>query len=388
MVLKVLNYNIIYIKEMTIIKRILIFVIFVIISSYSFGQKVIQLTKQDGVYIIPCNINGIKRSFVFDTGASTVTISMQFANVLYRLGKLSDSDIKGYGSSKTASGHIIDNTIIVLKDIEIAGLHLRNVDAIIIDGQDVPLLLGMSAIQKIGKVTLLGDKLIIDTHLMTTTQLASSREKIKLHIENKRYTDALYLLKKIESQELLEDIDIFYFVLCYFFLNENNKLLIYCQSWMDSYKDTKSSHEADIYYFMGTAYKRLKSYYEADKWFAQAIKIEESRTNSTLKLSDYYNSKACNYLEANAYDFCVEAFDIAAQYRMRYLNVTANDLVTGNVNDERLGVILESISEIYAIYLSNKIKSERYCILSAMCGIQKAINTCEHFGWDYKPIHK
>lgn len=134
-------------------KKFFITLIIASIYSFCFGQKVILLTKQNGVYTIPCSINSVKRSLVFDTGASTVTISMQLADLLYRSGKLSESDIKGYGRSQTASGHVVDNMAIVLKDIEISGLHLKNVDAVVIEGQHVPLLLGLSAIQKLGKVT-------------------------------------------------------------------------------------------------------------------------------------------------------------------------------------------------------------------------------------------
>ena len=158
-----LNCNIIYIKERMTIKRSFLLIVITIISSFCFGQKVIQLTKQNGVYTIPCSINGVKRSLVFDTGASTVTISMQLADLLYNSGKLKDADLKGFGRSQTASGHIVNNMAVVLRDVEIGGLHLKNVDAVIIEGQNVPLLLGLSAIQKLGKVTLSGNRLIIDT---------------------------------------------------------------------------------------------------------------------------------------------------------------------------------------------------------------------------------
>ena len=104
------SFNTIYIKEKMITKRFSLTLLVALICTFCFGQKVILLTKQNGVYTIPCSINGVKRSLVFDTGASTVTISMQLAELLYRQGKLSDSDIKGYGRSQTASGHIVDNS--------------------------------------------------------------------------------------------------------------------------------------------------------------------------------------------------------------------------------------------------------------------------------------
>ena len=380
-----------YIKEMMIIKRIFVFSIFVIICTVCLGQKVIFLKKQGGVYTIPCSINGIQRSLVFDTGASTVTISMDFAKLLYNSGKLNDSDIKGAGKSLTASGQIVNNLNVVLKDVEISGLHLKNIDAVVIEGQNVPLLLGLSAIQKLGKVTLSGNKLIIDTSIKTNAELSDIRNRINSYIINDQYEEALNLLKQIESQDAAEEVDIYNIAYCYSIIEDYNKSLMYCQQWMGTYKDINSSHEPDICYLMGVAYRGLKSHYEADKWFSMAISqisldaIERTNIDDALTLSYYYHQKALNYLEGKAYDHCVEAFDFAAQYRIRSLGFTIDDLCAGKVQDQRLGVWLESISEIQAVFLKNEAAVQRYVILAALCGNQKAIETCEHFNIDYSP---
>ena len=358
---------------------------------FCFGQKVILLTKQNGVYTIPCSINGVKRSLIFDTGASTVTISMQLAELLYRSGKLSDSDIKGYGRSQTASGHIVDNMAIVLKDVEISGLHLKNVDAVVIEGQNVPLLLGLSAIQKLGKVTLQGNRLIIDSSILPNFQLAGIRSQIELHIEKDEYSSAIALLQKIERQDALEERDVFNFALSYCYSKDHNKALMYCQQWMGTYKETTPSHEPDVCYFMGLSYMGLKSHYDADNWFAKAIRlistdaVERTSREDANTLSYYFNQKAVNYLEGKAYENSVEAFDIATLYRMRFLGVTVEDLCAGRIKDKRIGTWLNSISKMYAVFLHNDASSERYAVLAALCGNQEAIEFCEHFHFDYSP---
>lgn len=385
------NSSIIYIKEKMIIKRIVLTLLAAALYTFCFGQKVILLTKQNGVYTIPCAINGVKRSLVFDTGASTVTISMQLAELLYRSRKLSDSDIKGYGRSQTASGHIVDNMAIVLKDVEISGLHLKNVDAVVIEGQNVPLLLGLSAIQKLGKVTLQGNRLIIDSSIMLNSQLAGIRSQIELNIEKSEYSAAIASLKRIESQDAMEERDVFNFAQCYCYSKDYNKALMYCQQWIGTYKETAPSHEPDVCYFMGLSYMGLKSHYDADSWFAKAIRlistdaIEYTSREDANTLSYYYNQKAVNYLEGKAYENSVEAFDIATQYRMRFLGVTVEDLCAGRIKDKRIGTWLNSISKMYAVFLHNDASSERYAVLAALCGNQEAIEFCEHFHFDYSP---
>ena len=373
------------------IKRSFLLIAITLISSFCFSQKVIQLTKQDGVYTIPCSINGVKRSLIFDTGASTVTISMKLADLLYSSGKLRNADFKGLGRSQTASGHIVNNMAVVLRDVEIGGLHLKNVDAVIIEGQNVPLLLGLSAIQKLGKVTLSGNQLIIDTSILTNPQLEGLRTQIESHIDKMEYSSAIYLLKKIESQDAIEEIDLFNLARCYCFSKDYNKSLMYCQQWIGTYKETMPLHEPDVCYFMGISYNGLKSYYDADSWFAKAINligkapINQTNINDAISLTYYYNQKGLNCLEGKGYDVCAESFDIAAQYRLHILDLTPDDIFRGIVKDEKIGNWLYSISQLNAVYLQDSMKANHYAVMAALCGNKDAKKYCDYFKLDYRP---
>lgn len=386
---KDLNSNTIYIREKMIIKQIFITLYLATICTFCFGQKAILLTKQNGVYTIPCSICGIKKSLVFDTGASDVTISMELAQKLYNLGKLTDSDIKGFGKSQIASGHIINNMTIVLRDVEISGLHLKNVDAVVIEGQNVPLLLGLSAIQKLGKITLSGNKLIIDSSILSSSHLSEIRDQIRLHINKEEYSEAIALLKRIEEQDAIEEIDLFNLAQCYCNSEDYNKALIYCQQWMGLYKDIGSPYESNICCYMAMAYMGLDSFYEADKWFAQAIQlvgqvpIEQTNIDDAFTLAFYYSQKAVNYIKGDAFNRSIEAFDIATQYRMKALGYSVEDLCVGRIKDDRIGNWLETMSEISAVFLKDETSAERYVILAALCGNQKAIETCNYLKIDY-----
>ena len=131
-------------------------------SIQSFAQKVIQMERDGGVYKIPCTVNGAKLKMIFDTGASTVCLSLATAVFLYQNDYISKSDFKGTGYSSTASGDIVDHMKINLRDIEIGGMHLYNVEGVVMESLTAPLLLGQSAIQKLGSITIKGDQLIIN----------------------------------------------------------------------------------------------------------------------------------------------------------------------------------------------------------------------------------
>lgn len=114
-------------------------------------KTILKLKRNGGIYIIPCKVNGVDFDFFFDTGASDVTISLNAANKLYNLGQLSSSDIIGRELYQVADGNLSEGAIIVLKEIKIDKIILKNVKASIVLNGDAPLLLGQTALEKLGK---------------------------------------------------------------------------------------------------------------------------------------------------------------------------------------------------------------------------------------------
>ena len=146
-------------------KQILLFLA-LIMSVVASAQVTIQMEKDGGVYKVPCTVNGVKMKFIFDTGAAMVCISQNMAQFLLDGDYLSIDDIVGTGQSQVADGSLVNHVEIILRDIEIGGMHLRNVKAIVTEGQNAPLLLGQTAISELGRVTIDGNRLLV--HLMKT----------------------------------------------------------------------------------------------------------------------------------------------------------------------------------------------------------------------------
>ena len=117
-------------------------------------QTVIKMRKMGNVSVIPCKVNGLNLSFIFDTGASDVSISMTEATFMLKNDYLSVSDIIGSQDYLDANGNISQGINIILKEVEIAGLKLYNVKASIVRNLQAPLLLGQSAISKLGTIQL------------------------------------------------------------------------------------------------------------------------------------------------------------------------------------------------------------------------------------------
>ncbi len=99
--------------------------------------------------------------FIFDTGASDVSISMSQAKRMQEQKKLEISDIQGIEQYRIANGELVEGYRINLKKVEFGGLTLYNVQASISKNLDAPLLLGQSVIERLGKIQLEGNKLTI-----------------------------------------------------------------------------------------------------------------------------------------------------------------------------------------------------------------------------------
>ena len=123
-------------------------------SGSSHGKSVIKMQKEGGVYHIPCKINGTEMEFIFDTGASDITMSLTEALFLYKQGKMSEDDFLGTQQYQIADGSISEGTVVNLKTVTIGNRTLENIQASIVHNLDAPLLLGQSALAKFGNISI------------------------------------------------------------------------------------------------------------------------------------------------------------------------------------------------------------------------------------------
>jgi len=133
-------------------RKLIIFVFILFLNTTLYSQIKIQMRKENGVFHVPCKINGLALDFIFDTGASDVTISLTEARYMLKHGYLSTNDIIGTEQYVIASGEVTEGVLINIKSIEIQGMILNNIRATIVNSNTAPLLLGQSALSKLGKI--------------------------------------------------------------------------------------------------------------------------------------------------------------------------------------------------------------------------------------------
>ena len=114
----------------------------------------VPLESENGVLYLKVKVNDVPMRFIFDTGASVISMSLTEAQFLYKQGTLTDDDFVDVIKFKDANGDVTSSVLVILRKLEIGEVVLHNVEASIIANQTAPLLLGQSALSLFKKVTI------------------------------------------------------------------------------------------------------------------------------------------------------------------------------------------------------------------------------------------
>ena len=287
-----------------IVRLVIIVVLLGIIATPCNAQTVIQMEDAGGVYKIPCTVNGLKLKMIFDPGASNVCLSETTALMMLENDYLSVKDIKGNGKSTVADGSIVNHTKIILKKVQIGEKVLNNVEAVVIHGQDAPLLFGQTALRKLGKYSISGNKLIIGTENTSNSKKGKQAKLTEEEVEQisedawKAYEDKAYYIA-IEKYQLLDKNDRlnaygkFIYANCYFNVdNVDDAFDIYMQIKNDIENDFPE-YKVDLYIQIAACYNRndnhdaARPYLEKGKYYAEPWSPQQKKCIEMLSAMYY-----------------------------------------------------------------------------------------------------
>ena len=401
------------------------------------------MEEDGGVYKVPCVVNGAKMKFIFDTGASTVCLSESMAEYLLDNDYISKEDITGVGTSIVADGSEVEHLKIILKDIEIGGLHLENVEACIIKGQRAPLLLGQTAIKQLGEISIDENRLCIKTGKSTMSDIYAQKkleEAIILFYEKKNYVEVIEILSDLEKnnrtyceQNLGEFGFIYIYVIslsmmerdleCIQVLERYQNLntsyqkgdsIIEVQGWdtWDSFMNIENGFAKGIlsekaagsmahiyeqllslYKFYALSLKSVNRYRESIKYFNRCDIILNSTTFNRSKGDDEIiqcrDRLISCYIEVNDLYVAKELCEKSITERCQFLNITKQDVQSNKVHDEILGrcyycyaYIMYKIEKKYSYEKADNL-FDTYSILAAKCGHEGSIEYCKKNNLSY-----
>lgn len=361
------------------------FLLFIVLLSVnSIAQKVIQMENMNGVYRISCSVNGAKMKMIFDTGASTVSLSEPMATFLYDNGYISKEDVLGSSKSTMADGSIHDNVVINIKDIEISGLHIKNVQAVVLSSQNAPLLLGQSAIQKLGRISLNGDKLIINDYEgdYTPEQLTKMFElALKQHEEEHYYSAIDNLTKIVDNLGGLTSYGYYILIDSYFETKQFDKCVKYGKEWDLKFRDDEpTSTTSKILYDISAALAMEGHTAESISYMERCAKIDEELG---YPVAFSYTSIAMDYMKLDNFDRAIVNFKKALKDYFAFYNTSEQEINSKGIDNKNIGRCLYFYA--FALYNKDEMASGDYIMgLSAKCNFEDAIEHCQKYNIKYK----
>lgn len=130
-------------------------------GNYEEVSTEIPFTKEGGVCKVKCTINDLPLHFIFDTGASDVSLSSVEASFMMKNGYLKSTDVVGRQNYMNANGEISEGTVINLRSVNFGELRLDNIKASVVKNQSAPLLLGQSVLARLGKIEINNENQVI-----------------------------------------------------------------------------------------------------------------------------------------------------------------------------------------------------------------------------------
>lgn len=272
------------------------------------ADVIIPLQNKGGVFYLPCKVNGVTEQFIFDTGASNVCLSRSFINRLSSTGAIESSDLVGKGSSQVADGRTIPHDIYNIRELTIGTRTLKNVRAVVVDGQNAPLLLGQTAIQRLGKYNIDGNHLILKEASRpnnNSNNTSAISEALSMYYNGNYRKCAEILLPNWETLGLsnaqkLILVDAANNATDIRGLNTREDILpILHDITIDD--EIKNTFGADKFHIIsGIAYSGALRHYRAEESFRQAFEVSENMLTKGQCLVKLANEFASEDVERNA----------------------------------------------------------------------------------------
>lgn len=371
---------------MQIMKHLIILFILVF-PIFSLNSQVrIKMQKEGSVFKIPCEVNGLRLKFIFDTGASNVAISLSEAYLMLDNGYLNKEDIVGKSHSTIADGSIVENTQIILRELKIGGIILKDIEAVVIKELQAPLLLGQSAIQKLGKIQIDDDELVIMNikNEYSEKEIDEMIEMADKYYKNEMYVASAEIHQKLYDLSMLTDYGIF--ILGHSYLRSSNyqqaiKYLLLTESAEGIDEELKDIIYSDI----ALSYKYLKDYEKSLLYYQKSFPYIKKDDISSLYY--FFSSTSYLYLKMNNCNKYRINSEMGLKYLLMINKTSMSEIIASGYAKAEIKDELYLLGGALLTDCNDTDWGKYYLSVAAHCGHEAAIRFCESLKVSYNNIN-
>ena len=310
------------------------------------AQTVIRLVEEpDGRLTMPATVNGVGVRTYYTQESWFASMSSTTYLFLYENGYIVPEDVRGMTVVSMPDGSTTKAASLVIRSLRIGNVIVKDLPAFVIKSQSVPLLVGCSAFDAFGEVSLSGNELTIEDGIVHPAPepaslpdpLDSLKAAAQEHLAAKDYSGAATCLETIRSAEGLCPADEYQYITVLNILGRGGEVISLGTAWLSENSGKSVLLDYWIYDALGDSYAGLGRTVEA-----------------------------------------IDAYQKAVERYCSMFSTTEKGIARSQFQDTTLGVTLFDLARQHAA-AGNLRKSEHYYALSAKCGNRTAQEVCEKY---------
>lgn len=307
------------------------------------AQSVINLNlESDGKYTMEASINGVGVKTYYSPESWFASLSSTTYLFLYENGYISDNDVLGLTTVKMPDGSTTKAASFTIRNLRIGNIIVKDLPAFVITKQVVPVLVGNSAFDCFGELTLRDNKIYVNdadeiVEVEPDKTLDSEDElrlAIQTYLEEGNYQEAANAFDKLRALGEMSMYNTYQYAQVLNILHRNDEGISVSEAWLANNKGRSLLLDFWMYNVLGDCY---------------------ARKNNRSKAID-------------SYEDAVDAY-------CKLFNTSLKDIKKSKFKDETLGNTMYNLARQYAYV--NIAMTEYYSALAAKSGNQAAIEFCK-----------
>ena len=286
---------------------------------------------------IDAQIDGAPVKVSFTPTVDTVSISRSIADYLVENGFAASRDVI----------HVGDDSLLVITDLEIAGLHLRGLHAAIVEGQRPSLIVGTTALSQLASVSQQDGVLLLQGKMLqlSVSQVPALRRQAELYKQRGEWQNALKAWLQIRNAGQLTDYGLLQIAVCQFQLHRWTECLSSCQQWVNYYAKAAPVASKDLICLMaGSSYQMTGRLQDAINWHARRLTL----TTDLSQLANVHAAIAVCQTDLKEYTEAKGHFDQAVSLMLRACHTSLDQISQGHYHEASTGNGLGFIFSQYA----------------------------------------
>ena len=324
------------------------------------AQTVILLHEaEDGRLMMDAAVNGVGVKTYYTPDNWYASMSSTTYLFLYENGYIAPAEVNGMTTVKMPGGKDVKAASFVIRELKIGRLLVRNLPAFVITKQNVPLIVGNSAFDCFGTVSVEGLDLIIDDRFpedFASSDASDPAPEVapvpeedpalalgkdaEAALAAKDYVRAAEDFGRLQELGVLTLYSEYQYAMVLNILRRNDDCITLTRRWLDDNEGKAPTLDYWMYDALGDCYARKGDKPAAIRYYEEAV---------------------------------------AAYCRM--FNVTEKDIRRSQFKDETLGYTLYDLAMQYAA--TDMGQCRYYCTLAAKSGNAAAIDFCRKAGYNF-----